>query len=547
MDSQPTIQFPSISPHEAPCYYLGVCSSPPTLLYRSDWSTKPWVQPKLGEWPTLKRIIGVYNHKLVDVWEFDVAPQIVLILKNRGVAWTSVDVCRFITQGKDHIRSKDIKGPVVLWVGIHPTRGNTTDRAQKICQSGDDIMNLLRSFAILDVNVEFRESTVVRQKGASLLPASFLPSHPTVNLRIPLTPSLGLGIAVSDKNASWSEGTTALYVAEGGTSKVILGLTCRHVLLDEHAYPSQPSSPDSTTRRNVYLLGPSALDQLLKNIQHDIHANKIAESLGQEAMAHLHATLPQNPGVDAVAQQLLKTHRDLEEVPAARQTLRRFLVDVNKDWAKPEQRVIGHVRDAPKIAHNNDGYMDDWGVYEIDQDRMTDAFKGNVIDLGTKIDAVRFIMTMDAEGNSGFQYPFDRLLRLQNIIPKEPLLKPTKLDDNTVPLDSHFVIKRGAATGLTIGRASGILSIVHDEDTNTESYEWPIFNYDGDSPFCAPGDSGSVIVDGKGRIGGMLTTSVRRDGLTSASFITYATPMYRIWEEVRKVFPNAHLSPTISV
>ncbi|KAJ8516565.1 hypothetical protein ONZ45_g6140 [Pleurotus djamor] len=498
MDSQPTIQFPSISPHEAPCYYLGVCSSPPTLLYRSDWSTKPWVQPKLGEWPTLKRIIGVYNHKLVDVWEFDVAPQIVLFLKNRGVAWT-----------------KDIKGPVVLWVGIHPTRGNTTDRAQKICQSGDDIMNLLHSFAILDVNVEFRESTVVRQKGASLLPASFLPSHPTVNLRIPLTPSLGLGIAVSDKNASWSEGTAAMYVAEGGPIKVILG--------------------------------PSAFDQLLRKIQHDIHTNTIAESLGQEAMAHLHATLRQNPGVDAVAQQLLKAHQDLEEVPAARQILRRFLVDVNKDWAKPEQRVIGHVRDAPKIAHNNDGYMDDWGVYEIDQDRMTDAFKGNVIDLGTKIDAVRFIMTMDAEGNSGFQYPFDRLLRLQNIIPKELLLKPTKLDDNTVPLDSHFVIKRGAATGLTIGRASGILSIVHDEDTNTESYEWPIFNYDGDSPFCAPGDSGSIIVDGKGQIGGMLTTSVRRDGSTSASFITYATPMYRIWEEVRKVFPNAHLSPTVSV
>jgi hypothetical protein len=73
-----------------------------------------------------------------------------------------------------------------------------------------------------------------------------------------------------------------------------------------------------------------------------------------------------------------------------------------------------------------------------------------------------------------------------------------------------LVVKSGNATGTTIGRANGTFSIVRDYfkdmSINQTSMEWGIINYDSKSEvFSEPGDSGSVIADICGRIGGMLT------------------------------------------
>ncbi|KAI0797796.1 hypothetical protein C8Q75DRAFT_801713 [Abortiporus biennis] len=49
------------------------------------------------------------------------------------------------------------------------------------------------------------------------------------------------------------------------------------------------------------------------------------------------------------------------------------------------------------------------------------------------------------------------------------------------------------------------------QDTGDGSKEWGIYNYDNNSGvFSAPDDSGSIIVDGLGRIGGLLTGGARR-------------------------------------
>lgn len=56
-----------------------------------------------------------------------------------------------------------------------------------------------------------------------------------------------------------------------------------------------------------------------------------------------------------------------------------------------------------------------------------------------------------------------------------------------------MVLKNGGATTLKMAPASS-------------PKEWVIFAEDNRSgPFSAPGDSGSVIVDGSGRMGGLLT------------------------------------------
>src|SRR5258707_760678 len=92
-----------------------------------------------------------------------------------------------------------------------------------------------------------------------------------------------------------------------------------------------------------------------------------------------------------------------------------------------------------------------------------------------------------------------------------------------------LVIKNGNATDTTIGRANGEFSIVRDYfpndlTINQTSMEWGIINYDSKSElFSEPGDSGSIIVGIRGRIGGMLTGS---SGKTKISDMTYATPFW---------------------
>ena len=70
--------------------------------------------------------------------------------------------------------------------------------------------------------------------------------------------------------------------------------------------------------------------------------------------------------------------------------------------------------------------------------------------------------------------------------------------------------------------------------------EWGIINYDSKSGvFSEPGDSGSIIADIRGRIGGMLTGGA---GTTRSFDITYATPFWWLLQRIKASgFPNVHL------
>ncbi|EKM48527.1 uncharacterized protein PHACADRAFT_202705 [Phanerochaete carnosa HHB-10118-sp] len=98
-----------------------------------------------------------------------------------------------------------------------------------------------------------------------------------------------------------------------------------------------------------------------------------------------------------------------------------------------------------------------------------------------------------------------------------------------------MVIKRGRATGLTIGRANEICSYVREGYSKYGVYgtskEWTIIPCDSKhGPFSLAGDSGSVIVDGQGRIGGVLTGGT---GFADPSDITYATPISFILDRMQ--------------
>jgi hypothetical protein len=144
-----------------------------------------------------------------------------------------------------------------------------------------------------------------------------------------------------------------------------------------------------------------------------------------------------------------------------------------------------------------------------------------------------------------FKYPHDRLLPLQDLISEDLIHKPDMLDRDGEPC--LFVIKSGNATGVTIGRANGIFSYVRkyfSNSTHQTSTEWAILPYDNKSgAFSAPGDSGSIIVDGHGRVGGILNGGA---GKTASSDITYATPCLWLLQRIKQNgFPHAHLYPVM--
>ena len=110
-----------------------------------------------------------------------------------------------------------------------------------------------------------------------------------------------------------------------------------------------------------------------------------------------------------------------------------------------------------------------------------------------------------------------------------------------------FVIKNGLTTQVTIGQATGIFSYVRqyfNGQASWTSMEWTILPYDNKSQaFSEGGDSGSVIVDGHGHYGGLLTGGT---GKTESSDLTYATPIWWLLEVIKaNGFPDTHLCPTM--
>lgn len=161
---------------------------------------------------------------------------------------------------------------------------------------------------------------------------------------------------------------------------------------------------------------------------------------------------------------------------------------------------------------------------------------------GTEIPSDKFTLMMypREDGPMTFKYPGGRLLPLRGMISEQLMRAPDMLDHNNDAC--LLVIKNGNSTGVTIGRATGIFSLVRDDDSGEESMGWAIYNYDNKSGvFSAPGDSGSIVVDGLGRVGGMLTGGT---GKTETSDVTYVTPMWWLWPRIKQQFPDANMFPT---
>ncbi|KAF8346769.1 hypothetical protein F5887DRAFT_1061256 [Amanita rubescens] len=533
----------AVSKAEAQFYYAGLHSKP-TLLYRTG--KEKWSPPEAQR--HLKELCEVFMHPIAKVWNDNLGWKVVEIMDAHTIRFTTIDVVRFKKvevyeapedeedpKGEEEGKAKkSIVGPVTIWIGIFPKSTSATaahDAAQ-------DVLALLKDYQITDVDIDFRESFYTCEVGPQLL-APVSSEDPLVDVVSPLTPALGLRI--STKARPDSQGTMALYLAEGSGSNRLLGLSCRHVLIGHKElgnvdYVRHPSAP----RKIVLLLGRSNFTDIVELIDHRIKQYKLKVKRWRIQISVLKENEKVTNAVDAENAKAARIdlQGSLDEVEKEMKALGVLLGQLQKDWKKLDNRTLGHILHSPAIALGigEHRFTEDRGIFYVNRAKLGDGFQGNKMDLGTKLNDEEFTAKCypHGSGNWKFKYPKGRLLPLIGTITDALMRKPDMWDsDGELCL---LVIKSGNSTGTTIGRATGIFSIVrkykyfNNKLIDQTSMEWTILNYGSKlEAFSWLGDSGSIIADIRGRIGGMLTGG---SGMGERSDITYATPFWWLLERI---------------
>jgi hypothetical protein len=188
-------------------------------------------------------------------------------------------------------------------------------------------------------------------------------------------------------------------------------------------------------------------------------------------------------------------------------------------------------------------------VIEIDDSKVDSTnFVGNVIDLGTTIPIDEFTAWMSPHPANllSFKYPGNRLLKFSGSISDGEMWKPglTTLNHDNDPC--IMVIKRGYASDLTVGRLNTIRSftrVYFKGQPGQMSKEVAVLPRNFKSGvFSRPGDSGSAVVDGKGRFAGLLTGGA---GVTEVSDCTYLTSINFLLKRMSEYGLMANLDPSL--
>ncbi|KAG8774655.1 hypothetical protein FRC12_001884, partial [Ceratobasidium sp. 428] len=294
----------------------------------------------------------------------------------------------------------------------------------------------------------------------------------------------------------------------------------------------------------VFLFGDAALEGQIEAIRSEIRGKGVL-------LTHLTAR-------EQAAESLKKEKAEAERANIKQQqedarkaiiALNKLLDDITRDWATPADRTIGHIVFSPRLDFGvgPDRYIEDWAVVEIDRSRIDNTnFIGNCIDLGTSIAVEEFTSWMCPHPTNppSFKYPGNRLLKFSDTIPDGYWMgEPGKKTLNHDPV--IMVIKRGGTSGLTVGRLNSIRSVIRyyfkgqPSQPTREVAVYPRGSWSG--PFSEPGDSGSVVIDGNGRVTGILTGGAGATELLDCTYVTSINFLVKRLQE-RGYNPNIFLT-----
>ncbi|KIH87724.1 hypothetical protein SPBR_08923 [Sporothrix brasiliensis 5110] len=553
------VAFKEPSDHEA-TYYYAAFPSQPRLLGRTSSATTPWFYNE--DWPPKYRYYHsgpedalnsataagpVGPHPIHASWETGTRGKVINALS--PIPWTSIDVLRI---GRTTIEEN--KRPVIVWVGV----------ASQAAEAGHvpwslvsivlkRVRHVLDSDGLQDVECELRVSDVSHASGTRLRQRQHdidRRSHSAWELTATHAVSTSLGQAVSPANNPNFDGTLGLYLAPDASMNddAIWALTCYHVVLPDlsespanrpnreaEAGGSQLGKQTSanTCRVNVLLPVPSVIESCLKPMR-DVVASTENEFKNATAQQGLQAALQ------------MPTHKTLLR--------QRELVELLEAFAQSNENcVIGFVEHAPPIRITTDPrYTRDWALIALDRNRFPTQFTfPNVVDLETDLPGPPVKTAVEKVlGCAPDALPADGMMRLRGIIPLREqrgahILHPwtTMCQDDSRPI----VFKRGRSTGITVGLALDIQSTtrayLREGIMEQESYEWAIIHASGIDKnrepakkiqsFTEAGDSGSVVFDITGRIGGLVVRGTNHAMRHLQGYdITYATPMEHLLKDI---------------
>ena len=165
---------------------------------------------------------------------------------------------------------------------------------------------------------------------------------------------------------------------------------------------------------------------------------------------------------------------------------------------------------------------------------------------GDKIQPGTFISKMHPhpKSQSNFKYLLGGLLQVKGVVKENELRRPKQLSANGE--ECLLVVKNGMGTGLTIGRLTGIESVIRDYSDygigKTTTLEFAILPYSHkDGTFSAASYSGSIVVDGGGCLVGLLTGS---SGVADSTDVAYIMPYFWLEERIKQAFPGCFLYQT---
>ncbi|KAF8994469.1 hypothetical protein BDQ17DRAFT_1366837 [Cyathus striatus] len=305
----------------------------------------------------------------------------------------------------------------------------------------------------------------------------------------PLTASLGLPIA--SIQTPYAEGIGGLYLSPGDNSEMIYLLTARHVVLPQVDGAGIGFDHRESIQEPVQVMvpGPEAFNNMIDRLE-SRRKYWLDRSKDEEERASVES--------------------DLREEGVLMKMLKDFNNNVICDWSQEENRIIGRVLYAPPIGH------EDWALIELDRSKIDwPNFKGNMIDLGTKMTYDKFVKLMRPHT---YYYKYPRF-SIQGVIPEDELMRPIKRDTNGEPYSK--LMKNCSRNETDVGCGNGIKSFVREyfsDGTEQTSLEFAILPDKIRSAFSWPGDSGSIIVDSEGRAAALL--------------------------RIKAKFPNVHLYPT---
>lgn len=292
--------------------------------------------------------------------------------------FTTIDVVRFrLVNGAP--KDKETISPVTIWIGVFP--GTVTPTAAH--NAALLVLALLKDHNITDIDVDFRESLYMRKAGPRLLAPIRSTKHPLVDVIDPLTPALGLPVSTMAQPSV--EGTMALYLNQDASSNVLLGLSCRHVLMDLREDNTQYVCHPSKPAREVLLLGEGQFNNVVKSIKSRIGAHQYSIQIWQEEIERMDQLEANNTADPEAQNERLEYEECIQTAESEIGALGVLLGQLENEWKTYNSRILGHVIRSPPLSLGvgDQKFTEDWAIFRADRAKLGDGFRGNMIDLGT--------------------------------------------------------------------------------------------------------------------------------------------------------------------